>query len=1636
MLRTRLMKSLWELLGMKSIKEIVAQEPALLERLLVLARRRGSVALTVNDVGDGSKIPAFVNEDARGRRIPGVDLTEGGQTCTIGNVDATLRVGGEMPPNTGKYYVELSIVKCKNFSCIGIGDVGNMHDVSSLLGSEFAKSGFVGWSDDNDCKVNGQWQGHSYLEPVANPSTGFKAGDKVGIELDTDNGTLSWTKNGRLYVKYSRPVEKRAKYFMVSANNTSDLEVSVNVPASYAPVRIGAGSGSISDGGWVTMDMLIAKTQALCVREGTVSEDLALQNTDAVSTTTSTEKAVQGQHALRRSAQASIPGVHAWLTTSQHKVRSKLLHSSVDMAEDSELIPRAPWRLSPWRTHGSSAEVWRRTEEQLAISYARLCVLDLLAARHVAMCKLVDYKSLQDVVSPYFPKGVTGPARRFFRSGPYAQLSLVLDQAMVGWITTMQETTPERVPGQLVSLSKECQVVLQAELYEQYLLAPDGFARYCAAPSVVTWYPRRRMVVGGRWSKVESELGQGATLSMVSWMCRHLCQGYGLRSSGADGGREAVGLAKLLLEAACVLRDGSTLVTVQRALTGAVLGCDAEAAAEVKREGTLYLARLHSETMHYQQEDYQATKLSCSPVLQSFASTIVALNLAVSQHEAIQALRTLRTYLAEANGDKPLAHRGSSPWGCLVANKEELRRPLESLLLLRQFLTCLRAQTPLPGWVQDLAKAETFDHAEIHSFDDRDTVGGVRVVENCKKSVRRAGLAGDEWAYALGNLPMQDRHTVFRVQVQGPPGAWRGCIQVGAVVVDRTWSPEQRNALRSQEWLGSGVTWAMGSSRAGSKLTETESGEVVYTDMSSKFVPGNVVAMLLSNWAIHYYVAVDNTQPFTFVQQVPLPPEAVGAVVPLVRMLRPGCACTIIDSLPPPPGLPPQATPTAPPEFASVAMGPRAFPGRNTVSQGVMDLEGALDAQWPSTLDALLVEYAEQRAAELKKTSVAALPVADLFEAQPAAPLSSRPLPSSAPSSADAAAVLDRAPSQLPPAIRTHSGIVAGETGGVRVGEAMTHAARGVCISLAELSPQVLKGRFAILKVLNELIKAARPLVNLALYEHKQELGYLLAHSKGRIFPEMKKEALAASLQQHSDSNGLPGVAGEPKLNITREHRPSAPAAPDRGREKSVFAQAMSQLQKGGHSLIPVVERSGKLMSWTVTFHGEPATDYAGLYRESIRLMAAELQSTDPTGLRLFVPCPNHRTAQSTNQDRWVPNPAAKSERRLAMFRFLGRVMGACLRSNSPIDLDLPSMVWRPLVGEASTEADVTALDEAFGVDLEQCRACPSPEEWQALGKTWRVRSVTGKWMGLMHGGEGQLVAWEKREAFVEEMLRARLRENEPQINAIKAGFYAVVPPLVLPLLTWRELEVRVCGRPVVDVPRLEAITQYDSFPGGAKHVVAAMFWRVVKDFSERDKGALLAFASGRRRMPAPNSGEFLTLRLATELGEQHLPMAHTCLFQLDLPPYSSAATMREKLLYAITCCAGIESDAPVRARSTLYDSDSESEGGDGEGSDDEREGEREKEREREVETVAVRADGGRNWLQPPLDGGHTEMRLRMEFDDARGVLHTEPGRERVRDTPQAGEGSESDSETVASQHSAESTPDNIGYDNIGCSVS
>jgi hypothetical protein len=80
----------------------------------------------------------------------------------------------------------------------------------------------------------------------------------------------------------------------------------------------------------------------------------------------------------------------------------------------------------------------------------------------------------------------------------------------------------------------------------------------------------------------------------------------------------------------------------------------------------------------------------------------------------------------------------------------------------------------------------------------------------------------------------------------------------------------------------------------------------------------------------------------------------------------------------------------------------------------------------------------------------------------------------------------------------------------------------------------------------------------------------------------------------------------------------------------------------------------------------------------------------------------------------------------------------------------------------------------------------------------------------------------------------------------MREGFISVVPALVLPLYTWRQIETKICGTAEIDVEALKKITKCDVHAG-----LSNMFWNVVKSFSNEDRAGLLGFASGQRRLPA-----------------------------------------------------------------------------------------------------------------------------------------------------------------------------------------
>ena len=47
----------------------------------------------------------------------------------------------------------------------------------------------------------------------------------------------------------------------------------------------------------------------------------------------------------------------------------------------------------------------------------------------------------------------------------------------------------------------------------------------------------------------------------------------------------------------------------------------------------------------------------------------------------------------------------------------------------------------------------------------------------------------------------------------------------------------------------------------------------------------------------------------------------------------------------------------------------------------------------------------------------------------------------------------------------------------------------------------------------------------------------------------------------------------------------------------------------------------------------------------------------------------------------------------LQQFEFLGKMMGLALRTRNLLTLYLPSMVWKPLVGQPVDETDIEAID-------------------------------------------------------------------------------------------------------------------------------------------------------------------------------------------------------------------------------------------------------------------------------------------------------------------------------------------------------
>ncbi|XP_053105548.1 E3 ubiquitin-protein ligase HECTD3 isoform X2 [Hemicordylus capensis] len=384
-----------------------------------------------------------------------------------------------------------------------------------------------------------------------------------------------------------------------------------------------------------------------------------------------------------------------------------------------------------------------------------------------------------------------------------------------------------------------------------------------------------------------------------------------------------------------------------------------------------------------------------------------------------------------------------------------------------------------------------------------------------------------------------------------------------------------------------------------------------------------------------------------------------------------------------------------------------------------------------------------------------------------------------------------------------------------------------------------------------------------------------------------------------------------PRLYINRrlamEHRDNP--ALDPSCKNTVFTQVYEGLKPSDKYEKPLDYRWPLRYDqwWECKFIAEGIIDQGGGFRDSIADMSEELCPSSaeiPVPLPFFVRTSNQGSSTGEARDMYVPNPSCKE---FTKYEWIGQIMGAALRGKEFLVLALPGFVWKQLTGEeVSWSKDFPAVDSMLVKLLEMMEGMDKETFEFKFGNELTYTTVLSdqRMVDLIPGGSRTVVRYEDRLDFICLVQKARLEESKEQIAAMQAGLLKVVPQAVLDLLTWQELEKKICGDPEVTVEALKKLTRFEDFEPSDNRIQC--FWEALNNFTNEDRSRFLRFVTGRSRLPAriyiyPD-------KLGSETTDA-LPESSTCSSTLFLPNYASAKVCEEKLRYAAYNCVAIDTD-------------------------------------------------------------------------------------------------------------------------------
>jgi hypothetical protein len=313
-----------------------------------------------------------------------------------------------------------------------------------------------------------------------------------------------------------------------------------------------------------------------------------------------------------------------------------------------------------------------------------------------------------------------------------------------------------------------------------------------------------------------------------------------------------------------------------------------------------------------------------------------------------------------------------------------------------------------------------------------------------------------------------------------------------------------------------------------------------------------------------------------------------------------------------------------------------------------------------------------------------------------------------------------------------------------------------------------------------------------------------------------------------------------------------------------------------------------------VQFVGEDGIDEGGVQKEFFQLIFSQIFDVS---YGMFVYDEETRLF-------WFNRSSLENERE---FELIGIILGAAIYNGVILDARFPHVVYKKLMRQDLGLHDLQRAFPPLAKGFQQLMEYEAGGV-EGLGLCMQVsfdEFGEKKTYDLVPGGADVAVTADNREEYVGLYTKYLLEDSiSRQFGAFQRGFHTVCGGDCLQLFRWEELELLICGSPVLDFEALERGAQYDD-GFSRSHPTISFLWEVIHELPIELKKRFLFFCTGSDRVPIKGLGNlnFVVSRNGTD--ESRLPSAHTCFNHLLLPEYKRKERLKEQLLKAINDTEG-----------------------------------------------------------------------------------------------------------------------------------